>query len=77
MLRRALMLMLALVLSLGLGNAVADPSACLNCHAAGEFSAMDSKAVAEVLADAGIPAHGAFAELTEDEVKALLEALSE
>lgn len=69
---------LALLFILSLGStATADPSACLNCHTAQEFSDLDAKAVAEALADAGIPPHGRFAELTEAEVQALLDAMSE
>lgn len=78
MVRGVLFFVLTLALNLGLASAAAaDPSACLNCHVAGEFSDMDATVVREALADAGIPAHGRFAELTEDEVKVLLEALSE
>jgi len=59
------------------GQALADPSACLMCHEGEEFEGMDVAAVQEALADPGIPAHGSFAELTEEAVAALLEELGE
>ena len=71
---RGLTLVFGLCLMTG---AVADPSACLNCHAVKEFSDMDAETVAEALADASIPSHRHFAGLTEAEVEALLEALAE
>ncbi len=56
---------------------VADPSACLGCHSSGEFSEMDLATIQEALSDPGIPPHGPFAELSEEEVQALLESLKE
>lgn len=56
---------------------VADPSACLGCHAADEFSEMDAATIKEVLADPGIPPHGRFVELSEEEIQALLDALQQ
>jgi hypothetical protein len=58
-------------------QALADPSACRMCHDAEEFEGMDAAAVREALADPGIPPHGRFADLTEEEVAALLEELAE
>jgi hypothetical protein len=59
------------------GQALADPSACQMCHGAGDFEGMEASEVKDALADPGIPAHGAFADLTLEEVQALLEALAE
>lgn len=56
---------------------LADPSACLGCHSAGEFAGMDLATVQEALSDPGIPPHGPFAELSEEEVRALLESLKQ
>jgi hypothetical protein len=47
------------------------------CHEAAEFEGMDAAAVREALADPGIPPHGGFADLTEEEVAVLLEELAE
>jgi hypothetical protein len=47
------------------------------CHGAGDFEGMEASEVKDALADPGIPAHGAFADLTLEEVEALLEALAE
>ena len=59
------------------GQAFADPEACMMCHDPNEFEGMDPAAVQEALADPGLPPHGKFADLTIEEVKALLEALAE
>ena len=66
-----------MVFLLGLlsGAASADPSACVMCHSADEFEGMEAETVQEALADPGIPPHGKYADLTIEEVKALLEAL--
>ena len=58
------------------GQALADPSACLMCHGANEFEGMEPADVQEALADPGLPPHSPFAELSVEEVKALLEALA-
>ena len=58
-------------------SANADPSQCGNCHDPSEFEGMAPAEVKEALADPGIPAHGKWAGLSEEEVKALLEALAE
>ncbi len=55
----------------------AAPADCGNCHAPAEFEGMDPAEVREALADPGIPPHGKFAGLSEEEVEALLEALAE
>ena len=68
---------LALILCLLAGKAAADPEACMMCHDANEFEGMEPAAVQEALADPGLPPHGKFADLTIEEVKALLEALAE
>lgn len=59
------------------GQALADPSACMMCHGAEEFEGMDPLFVQEALADPGLPPHSKFADLTIEEVKALLEELTE
>jgi hypothetical protein len=59
------------------GQALADPSACQMCHGAGDFEGMDASEVKEALDDPGIPPHGPFADMTLEEVAALLEALAE
>ena len=58
-------------------KANADPSQCGNCHDPSEFEGMAPAEVKEALADPGIPAHGKWAGLSEEEVKALLEVLAE
>ncbi|TNF83230.1 MAG: hypothetical protein EP301_11445 [Gammaproteobacteria bacterium] len=70
---------ISMVFVLGLlpGTAFADASACMMCHGADEFEGMEPEAVQEALADPGIPPHGKFADLTIEEVKALLESLAE
>jgi hypothetical protein len=75
MLRRSLLLLV----SAGMASAAAfaDPEACLSCHDANEFEGREPAAVLDDLADPGIPPHGRFAEMTLEEVKALLEALAE
>ena len=65
------------VLSLLSASALADPSACMMCHGADEFEGMEPEAVKEALADPGLPPHSRFAEMTIEEVKALLEALAQ
>ena len=65
----------AAVLGLLALPAVADPEACLKCHARAEFEGLDAAAVKEDLADSAIPPHRPFAELTEAEVAEILEAL--
>lgn len=78
MFHRAVLFVLTAVLSTGPATEVAaDPSACLNCHDAEEFSEVDVAMVAEALADPGIPPHGRFAGLTDEEVEALLAVLTE
>lgn len=57
--------------------AVADPSACLGCHSASEFAELDVATTQEALSDPGIPPHGPFADLSEEEVRALLESLKQ
>lgn len=57
--------------------AVADPSACLGCHSASEFTELDVATTQEALNDPGIPPHGPFADLSEEEVQALLDALEQ
>jgi hypothetical protein len=49
---------------------------CLACHTAEALEAFDAETIQEALEDPAIPAHGMFAELTEEEVKALLEKLA-
>ena len=65
------------ILCLFAGQAYADPSACLMCHSADEFEGMDAAAVQEALADPGLPPHSRFADLTLEEVAALMEELAE
>ena len=55
----------------------ADPTACMMCHGADEFEGMAPEEVQEALADPGLPPHSRFAQMTIEEVKALLEALAE
>ncbi len=71
---RSTLLSVSLLLA---GQALADPSACMSCHDADEFDGMSAEAVQEALADPGLPPHGRFAEMTIEEVKALLAALAE
>ena len=72
--------MISLIL-LGAGftaiSANADPGQCGNCHDPSEFEGMAPAAVEGALADPGIPAHGRWAGMREEEGKALLEALAE
>ncbi len=65
------------LLSLLSGQALADPSACMMCHGADEFEGMEAEEVQEALADPGLPPHSRFADLTIEEVKALLAALAQ
>ena len=55
----------------------ADPNDCGNCHDSAEFEEMTAAEVREALADPGIPPHGKFADLSEEAVETLLEALAE
>ena len=56
--------------------AVADPEDCMMCHGADEFEGVNPETVQEALADPGLPPHSRFADMTIEEVKALLEALA-
>jgi hypothetical protein len=56
--------------------ALADPEDCMMCHGADEFEGVAPEAVQEALADPGLPPHSRFADMTIEEVKALLEALA-
>jgi hypothetical protein len=58
-------------------SALADPTACMMCHGADEFEGMEPEAVQEALADPGLPPHSRFAEMTVEEVKALLDELAQ
>jgi hypothetical protein len=58
-------------------SALADPSACMMCHGADEFEGMEPEEVQDALADPGLPPHSRFADMTVEEVKALLEALAQ
>jgi cytochrome c5 len=49
---------------------------CLACHTADALAEFDAETIQEAIKDSKIPAHGLFADLTEEEVKALLEALA-
>ena len=77
MMSRILTLLLLLLTAVFADLALADPEACKACHDAGEFAGADAEWVKEALEDAGLPAHGPFADLSIEEVKALLAALSE
>jgi len=66
--------LLAVVLVWMTVQAQAEPGGCEKCHDAEEFDGLDAEAVREALTDTAIPPHRKFAELTEAEVKALLEA---
>ena len=57
--------------------AAADPQKSGVTDDPSEFEGMAPAEVKEALADPGIPAHGKWAGLSEEEVKALLEALVE
>ena len=47
------------------------------CHSPDEFEGLDAAAVQEALADPGLPPHSRFADLTIEEVAALMEELAE
>ena len=74
---KVLLRFVLLTIVLSTGTALADPSACLMCHDPEDLSGRDAVAVKEALSDPALPAHGRFADLSIEEVKALLEALAE
>lgn len=53
-----------------------DAEPCLMCHSKGDFENVDAEAIAGALADEGIPAHGSFRALTEEQMVAIVEALT-
>jgi hypothetical protein len=55
----------------------ADPNPCGMCHSPAEFEGVALEEIREALADPGIPPHGKFAGMSEEELEALLESLKE
>jgi hypothetical protein len=73
-------LFLAAALMAGAVGAVgseAEPAEpCLMCHSKAEFENIDAATIADALGDAGIPAHGSFQDLTEEQLAAIVKALT-
>ena len=49
----------------------ADVSACMECHADGEFSGMNITDMIEDIRDPGIPPHKQFSDVSDDDLKAI------
>lgn len=70
-------LFLAAALMAGTTTATgSDAEPCLMCHSKGDFENIDADGIAEALADDGIPAHGSFRALTEEQMAAIVAALT-
>lgn len=76
MMLRVMSLMLSLA-AFAAAPVWADPNPCGMCHGPAEFEGMALEEIREALADPGIPPHGRFAGMSEEELEALLESLKE
>ena len=54
-----------------------EPGDCTMCHSATELSEATAESILEALRNADVRGHSRFAEVTEEDVKALMESLKE